>query len=266
MRTRRKTGGPRTSAPALRAIRPASVIPQASRSPAFSTLSGRELRFGKLNRIEAKEDHGGGGGPRHEAAVVAASRTRVTLYGLPAGSRQALLLSCCLIGRFGGLVTNLTRELELAQVISGRTSRSIVRWWNANVRTLWSLHRSASFKPTCSGEPSRCDAWEVLNGKAEVAIGCGIDWRCTGRDRHGGSFAREAARTYGGQRHHAGESIPLYVVTSRTPCSTNLCHRAALYRLYGCDDHTFICTYREWKPIEIEGVDTLVLCTAIYLD
>lgn len=237
-------------------------------------VTGRELRFGRLDPASTpKKVMVVGGGPAGmKAAVIAAQRGhRVTLYEASGRLGGQALLAQLLPGRaeFGGLVTNLARELELAQVEvrkNVRVDRALVE--REKPDTVIVATGATPFTPDFAreGKLQVVDAWEVLQGKAETGNAVVvIDWRC---DWTGIGMAVRFARA--GCRVHLasngtmpGESIPLYVRDQSNAELQELGVTVLPYtRLFGCDDRTvYLQQTVSGKPIEVDGVDTLVLCT-----
>jgi 2,4-dienoyl-CoA reductase-like NADH-dependent reductase (Old Yellow Enzyme family)/thioredoxin reductase len=236
--------------------------------------TGRELRFGKLDPAsKPKRVMVVGGGPAGmKAAVIAAQRGhRVTLYEASGRLGGQALLAQLLPDRaeFGGLVTNLARELELAQVDvrkNIKVDRALIDREKPDVVVLATGARPFTPDFAREGTLKVVDAWEVLTGKAEVGNSVVvIDWRC---DWTGIGMAVRFARS--GCRVHLasngtmpGESIPLYVRDQSNAQLQELGVTVLPYtRLFGCDDRTvYLQQTVSGKPIEIDGVDTLVLCT-----
>ncbi len=91
-------------------------------------VSGRELRFGAMARAASPRKvmvAGGGPGGMKAAAVAAERGHRVTLFEAQRRLGGQALLAQMLPGRaeFGGIVTNLQRELQLAGVQVHRNAR-----------------------------------------------------------------------------------------------------------------------------------------------
>ncbi|WP_309083956.1 FAD-dependent oxidoreductase [Chelativorans sp.] len=237
-------------------------------------VTGRELIYGNMPRAqEPKRVMVVGGGPAGmKAAAVAAERGHdVTLF--EAGSRlggQALLAQL-LPDRmeFGGLVTNLERELAISQVRIRRNTavdRSVVDEHSPDAIIVATGARP--YHPPLEGGGSLkiVDAWDVLTGKADVAGSIVVaDWRC---DWIGIGMAVRFARN--GNRVQLavngtmpGETIPLYVRDQSNAELRRLGVKVIPYaRLYGYDDATvYLQDTVNDDPIILEEVDALVLCT-----
>ena len=235
--------------------------------------TGRELAYGTLRPVaRRKRVMVVGGGPAGmKAAVTAARRGHdVTLYEASAQPGGQALLAQLLPRRaeFGGIVTNLMREMELAQVGLRRGVRVDAALVAAERPDAVILATGAvphvPELPT-DGGVQVVTAWDVLRG--EVAAGARVvvaDWRC---DWIGPGVAERLARagssvTLAVNGLHAGEVLPLYV---RDDIAANL-HRLRVEvrpyaRLFGtAGDTVFLQHTPSGEAMEVEGVDTLVLC------
>ncbi|CAD6558196.1 Metal reductase [Paraburkholderia hiiakae] len=235
--------------------------------------TGRELTYAEMKPAARprKVVVVGGGPAGMKAAATAAKRGHdVTLY--EAGSQlggQALLAQ--LLPRrseFGGIATNLARELELsgARVVKNtRVDAALIRDLRPDVVIL--ATGAAPYVPAfeSDGGVQVVNAWQVLRGEAKVgARALVVDWRS---DWVGPGVAELLARAGTAVQlavngTHAGETLPLYV---RDDIAAEL-HRRQIpvtpyARLYGCDgDTVFMQHSTSEEPIVFEGVDTLVLC------
>lgn len=235
--------------------------------------TGRELVFSTVQpTAKRKRIMIAGGGPAGmKAAAVAAERGHeVTLYEASLQLGGQVLLAQLLPRRseFGGVSTNLQREMELAGV-------RVVR--NARVdRTLVERERPDLVIVATGAEPywpaferggdlQVVDAWQVLRDEVELGRSVVVvDWRC---DWIGPGIAERLVRA-GHQVQlavngtHCGENLPLYV---RDQLAGEL-HRLSIpitpyARLYGCDDNTVYMQHTaSGDPIMFEDIDTLVLC------
>jgi 2,4-dienoyl-CoA reductase-like NADH-dependent reductase (Old Yellow Enzyme family) len=235
--------------------------------------TGREIIFKSLKLAsQSKRVMVVGGGPAGmKAAVTAAARGHeVTLFEAEERLGGQALLAQLLPGRaeFGGLVTNLLRELELSQVQirkGVRVDRSLIEQLDPDAIIVATGARP--FKPDLvqEGEIQVVDAWEVLQG--EVAVGTSVlvaDWRS---DWVGIGLAEHLARKGCSVRlavtaTMAGETIPSYVRDHSIATLHRLSVQIIPYaRLYGCDtDTVYLQHTASGEPMVIEGVDTLVLC------
>lgn len=235
--------------------------------------TGREIVFRNLKPAShSKRVMVVGGGPAGmKAAVTAASRGHeVTLFEAQERLGGQALLAQLLPGRaeFGGLVTNLLRELELSQVKirkGVRVDRKLIEQLDPDAIIVATGARP--FRPDFvqEGDIQVVTAWEVL--QREVAVGTSIlvaDWRC---DWIGLGLAEQLARNGCSVRlavtgTMAGETIPSYVRDHSIAALHRLGVPIIPYtRLYGCDtDTVYLQHTASGEPIVIEGVDTLVLC------
>jgi 2,4-dienoyl-CoA reductase-like NADH-dependent reductase (Old Yellow Enzyme family) len=235
--------------------------------------TGRELTYGEMRPAARRRKVVvvGGGPAGMKAAATAAQRGHdVTLY--EAGSQlggQALLAQ--LLPRrseFGGIATNLARELELsgARVVRNtRVDLSLIRDQRPDAVILATGATPYLPEFESDGGVNVVNAWQVLRGEAKVgARALVVDWRC---DWVGPGVAELLARSGTSVRlavngTHAGEVLPLYV---RDDIAAEL-HRRQIpvttyTRLYGSDgDTVFMQHTTSDEPIIFEGVDTLVLC------
>ena len=233
--------------------------------------TGRELEFG--TRIPATRPRGivvAGGGPGGmKAAAVAAERGhRVTLYEASPNLGGQANLAQLLPGRaeFGGLVTNLRREMELAgvDVVTGtRVGRRSIEEMQPDAVVIATGATPYTPPLDSSEEAHVVNAWQVLRGEANVGSDVVVaDWR---GDWIGLGLAEKLARD--GCRVRlavngivAGQMIQPYV---RDKWLGDL-HRLGVEiipyaRLYGADgDTVYLQHTASGEPILCEGADTLV--------
>jgi 2,4-dienoyl-CoA reductase-like NADH-dependent reductase (Old Yellow Enzyme family)/thioredoxin reductase len=237
-------------------------------------VSGRELRFGSLSPASSRKKVMivGGGPAGMKAAVIAAERGHdVTLYEAERRLGGQTLLAQLLPGRaeFGGLVTNLTRELELAgvQVHKGRrVDRAMIA--AAAPHALIIATGARPYRPDFPHEGALqiVDSWQVLRdeqtiGQSVVVIDWRADWIGIGIAEHLAQQGRSVRLAVSGIA--AGETLPLYV---RDHSAANL-HKLGVkvlpyMRLYGSDgDSVYLQHVSGGDAVIIDKVDALVLCT-----
>ena len=235
--------------------------------------AGRELAFGR--RIPAAEPRAigvvGGGPAGMKAAAVAAERGhRVTLYEKAAQVGGQALLAARLPQReeFGGIVTNLEREMRAA----GVDIRTGVEMTSASIRAadpdvVIIATGAVSHMPDLeiSGGASIFDAWQVIKDEVECGDSVVIaDWR---GDLIGLGLALKLVQT--GRRvrlatvaNCAGVSVQYYV---RDPLIGELSRLGVEFthyaRLTGADEDTAYFQHASGgHVIEFHDTDTLVVC------
>lgn len=235
--------------------------------------TGRELKFGTLTpaaRPKSVMVVGGGPAGLKAAAIAAARGHRVTLYEAAnqLGGQALLAQQLPRRAEFGGIVTNLSREVELANVRvqrGVRVDRALVEAERPDVVILATGARPYRPELPLDDSIQVVDAWQVL--RREVKTGgrvVVVDWRC---DWIGPGIA-ELLTNEGCSVElavngtHPGELLPLYV---RDNIAAELDHigvRVTPYaRLYGCDGGTVYMQHTTSdRPILFEDVETLVLC------
>ena len=238
-------------------------------------VSGRELRFGSLSpAARRKKVMVIGGGPAGmKAAAIAAERGHhTTLFEMERRLGGQALLAQMLPGRaeFGGLITNLQRELELAGVQIHRGARVDAARIVAEAPDVVLIATGAKpYRPEFSHEGALqiLDAWQVLRGEG-TAIGQSvliIDWRSDwigiGIAEHLAQQGRSVRLAVSGPA--AGESLPLYVRDHSAAGLHKLGVKVLTYmRLYGSDsDSVYLQHVASGEAVVIDKVDTLVLCT-----
>jgi len=235
--------------------------------------TGRELRYGS-RRLAARKRRvlvaGGGPGGMKAAAVAAERGHEVKLY--EAGTRlggQALLAQL-LPGRaeFGGIVTNLQREIELAGVeviIGAAVDKDLVAEVAPDAVVVATGGQPRWPEVEGIDEAHVVDAWQILKDQANVGGSVVVaDWRC---DWVGLGIAEKLARNGCHVRLAvnglmAGQHIPNYVRDSWVGILHKLGVEIVPYaRLFGVDRETVYCQHTaSGDPLIFEGTDTLVLC------
>ena len=235
--------------------------------------TGRELRFGSLApAARAKKVMVVGGGPAGiKAAITAAKRGHaVTLYEAEAqlGGQARLAQLLPRRAEFGGIITNLARELALngVRVQRGlRVDRALVAAEapDSVILATGALPHVPDLPD--DGSVPVVTAWQILEGAVTPGRRVVVaDWRS---DWIGPGIA-ERLVTAGSRvdlavsAPHPGEMLPLYV---RDDIAAQL-HRLGVAihpyaRLYGVDGGTvYLQHIASHEPILIEDADMVVLC------
>ncbi|MGD9744120.1 MAG: FAD-dependent oxidoreductase [Hyphomicrobium sp.] len=234
--------------------------------------TGRELLFAEPRPKAAHRRRiliaGGGPGGMKAAAVAAERGHDVTLHEATERLGGQALLAQALPGRaeFGGIVTNLAREMELAGVKvvkRSKVDRALVERERPDVVVVATGARP--YQPEIEGAETAhlVTAWQVLKGEANVGASVAIaDWRC---DWIGLGLAEKLARDGCRVRLlvdglHAGQRLPFYVRDSWNGILNKLGVEVTPYaRLYGVDGTTAYFQHAtSAEPILLEGVDTVV--------
>lgn len=234
--------------------------------------TGRELTYGKKVRtLTARKVLVAGGGPAgmKAAAVLAQRGHDVTLYESESRLGGQANLAQLLPGRseFGGIVTNLAREMELAGVTVRRNTRVskklvVEAQAFATVIATGAKPRRQAFEGADSMHV--VDAWQVLSGKANVGSSVLItDWRA---DWIGMGVAEKLARDGCKVRLcvngvMAGELVPYYVRDNQVGELHKLGVEIITYaRLFGAGENTVYLQHTaNGEPMIYENIDTLVL-------
>lgn len=237
-------------------------------------VSGRELRFGTLPPVARRKRVMivGGGPAGMKAAAIAAERGHeVALYEAERRLGGQALLAQMLPGRaeFGGIITNLQREMELAGVRvhkNTRVDRAIIAAATPDVVLL--ATGAVPYRPEFPQEGALqiVDAWAVLRGEATlgqsvVVIDWRADWIGIGIAEHLALQGRSVRLAVSGVA--AGETLPFYVRDHAVATLHKLGVKVLTYmRLYGSDsDSVFLQHVSSGEAVVIDKVDTLVLCT-----
>ena len=233
--------------------------------------TGRELEFGNLvQTISPKRIVVAGGGPAGmKAACVAAARGHeVTLYETARTLGGQVNLAQLLPGRaeFGGVTTNLKRELENAGVaihLNMPVTPELVKDKSPDAVIIATGAVPYSTKIEGAEEAHVVTAWQVLQGKANIGARAVIaDWRC---DWVGLGLAERLAREGCNVRLAvngmvAGQTIPQY---ARDVWLGTL-HKLGVeiiphVRLFGIDGkHAYFQHTLSGEPVVLDAVDTLV--------
>ncbi|MEZ5775144.1 MAG: FAD-dependent oxidoreductase [Hyphomicrobiaceae bacterium] len=235
-------------------------------------LTGREARLGPpAKATRARRVLVAGGGPAGmKAAAVAAERGHhvVLCEAAPRLGGQVLLAERLPErAEFGGLATNLARELATAGVdVRLRTpvTRALVEAEAPDVVVVATGARPYSPEIEGREEAHMVDAWSVLQANANPGTRVLIaDWRC---DWVGMGLAEKLAR----DGHHvrlavngvsAGQNLQIYLRDHWVGKLARLGVEVIPYaRLYGADRDTAYLTHIvTGDPIVAEAVDTVVL-------
>ncbi len=236
--------------------------PATGRERALSTMPGITRR----RRIVVA-----GGGPAGMRAAVTAANRGHDVVLCEASSRLGgqANLAAMLPERaeFGGLITNLERELSLANVDVRRNTRvdaNLVKSLGAEAVIVATGARPA--RPVIEGaeDGHLVEAWDVLEARANPGQRVLVaDWRC---DWVGMGLAEKLAR----DGHHvrlavngtnAGQNLQMYMRDHWIGKLNDLGVEVIPYsRIYGVDgDTAYLMHIVTHKPIVCEGVDTVVL-------
>jgi pyruvate/2-oxoglutarate dehydrogenase complex dihydrolipoamide dehydrogenase (E3) component len=204
--------------------------------------------------------------------VIAAQRGhQVALFEAERRLGGQSLLAQLLPGRaeFGGLVTNLQRELELAGVQIHRHTRVDRARILAEAPDVVLIATGATpYRPEFPQEGALqiVDAWQVLRGEhsigqSVVVIDWRADWIGIGIAEHLAQSGRSVRLAVSGIA--AGETLPLYVRDDSAATLHKLGVKVLTYmRLYGSDaDSVYLQHVASGEAVVIDKVDTLVLCT-----
>jgi 2,4-dienoyl-CoA reductase-like NADH-dependent reductase (Old Yellow Enzyme family)/thioredoxin reductase len=236
--------------------------------------SGRELRFGTLSPASRRKRVlvVGGGPAGMKAAAIAAERGhQTTLFEAERRLGGQALLAQMLPGRaeFGGLITNLQRELELVSVQVHKSTRVDRAKILAEAPDVVLIATGATpYRPDFAQEGALqvLDAWQVLRGQGTVGqsvvvIDWRADWIGIGIAEHLAQQGRSVRLAVTGIA--AGESLPMYVRDTSAAGLHKLGVKVLPYmRLYGSDsDSVYLQHVSSGEAVVIDKVDTLVLCT-----
>jgi len=234
--------------------------------------TGRETAYGEPTPASNPKRilvAGGGPGGMKAAAVAAGRGHHVVLCETASRLGGQALLAQLLPGRaeFGGIVTNLQREIELAGVevrLSAKVDRAMVEAgeFDAVIVATGGKPRVPSLEGLDEGHA--VTAWDVLSGEANVGSSVLIaDWRC---DWIGFGIAEKLALDGCRVRlavngTQPGEAVMPYIRDHAAGRLFSLGVEVLPYaRLFGLDaDSVYLEHTMAREPIVCEGVDTLVL-------
>ena len=234
--------------------------------------TGRERTYGKRRPVERVKKvlvAGGGPGGMKAAAVAAERGHEVTLCERESrlGGQANLAQLLPQRAEFGGIVTNLARELELAGVVvecNTPVTPTLVEERNPDVVVV--ATGASPYRPDIPGQEEGhvVDAWQVLRGEANVGARVVIaDWR---RDWVGLGLAEKLARDGCQVRlavngMGAGEALQMYTRHKWVGDLQALGVEVIPYvRLYGMDtDSVYLQHITNGNAVVCDEVDTLVL-------
>ncbi len=211
---------------------------------------------------------GGGPGGMKAAAVAAVRGHDVTLFeaGVQLGGQALLAQLLPSRAEFGGIVTNLTRELELAGVTvrrNTRVDRTLVQTEKPDVVVIATGAEPAATEIEGQDEAHVVNAWQVLKGEVNVGQSVMVaDFRC---DWIGLGLAEKLALdgcqvqlAFNGSQ--LGENLMQYLRDHAAGRMFDLGVTLHSYaRVFGVDsDAVYLEHVMAQKPIVCEGVDTLV--------
>jgi len=235
--------------------------------------SGREIAYASLPEAETPKRVmvvGGGPGGMKAAAVAAARGHSVSIFEQEKqfGGQARLAQLLPHRAEFGGIITNLVREMELAGVkmVTGTSvDRHVIEQENPD--TVIIATGATPRWPSFDGQDEAhvVDAWQILNN--EVNVGGSVvvaDWRA---DWVGIGIAEKLAEEGCRVRlavngYMPGQTIQMYV----RDASVGRLHKLGVemipyVRLFGADsDSVYLQHITSGEPVICEDVDTLVLC------
>jgi 2,4-dienoyl-CoA reductase-like NADH-dependent reductase (Old Yellow Enzyme family)/ribulose 1,5-bisphosphate synthetase/thiazole synthase len=235
--------------------------------------SGRELTLGSYGKAdEAKTVLVAGGGPAGmKAAAVAAARGHKVILCEASGQLggQAVLASKVPErAEFGGIVTNLTREMELAGVeirLKTPVTRAFVEALSPDAIVIATGATARMPLPERIEGIDHVTANSVIEGKAKVGqrvliadLTC--DWVGIGTALQLAGNGHDVTLAVVGVQ--PGEAIPSYVRDKAAArlfeANVNIVNYA---RLFGADGGTVYLEHvSAMKPIIVNDIDTLVIC------
>ena len=237
-------------------------------------VSGRELELGKLKPAKFARNVwviGGGPSGMKAAAIASARGHMVTLFEKTKQLGGQAILAQALPGRaeFGGVITNLKRELEIADVkvvMSTEVTSEQINSSRPDVVILATGARAALPEADIDGAHI-VDSWSVIRGDINVGSRVVIaDWAC---DWSGLGIAEKLARDGCHVRLMAGGIVPGESIQGivRDHWVGEL-HKLGVMitpyaRFIGADSDTaYFQHMTSGEPIICDGVDTIVSCFA----
>ena len=236
-------------------------------------VSGREVKLSEPPVISSKRRVmvvGGGPGGMKAAAEAAARGHDVTLFerDVQLGGQARLAQLLPHRAEFGGIITNLAREMELAGVdirkgtaVDETTLRDFAP--DSVIIATGATPRWPEFEGRDVAHV--VDAWQVLQGQANVGKSVVVaDWRA---DWIGIGVAELLAQNGHSVKlavngYMPGQTIQMYVRDASIGRLHQLGVEMVPYvRLFGADeDSVYLQHIMNNDPVICEGVDTLVLC------
>ncbi|TPN81136.1 FAD-dependent oxidoreductase [Mesorhizobium sp. CU2] len=219
-----------------------------------------------------------GGGPAGmKAAVVAAARGHDVILceaGGQLGGQANLAAKIPGRSEFGGIVTNLSREVQLAGIevrMRTRVTRNLLESMAVDALVIATGGKPAAFDPTRFEGMTTIVAADVLSGAVKagqrvVVADSMCDWVGIGVSLQLASEGHEVTLAITGVQ--PGEMVPLYVRDEAAGRLFDAGVRVVNYaRLYGADeDNVYFEHIMAMKPLVLEGIDTLVLCDGARAD
>ena len=235
--------------------------------------TGRELKYGVLAPAQRSKKVlvvGGGPAGMKAAAVAAARGHQVSLFeaSTQLGGQALLAQQLPRRAEFAGIVTNLSMEIERAQVRVGKGVRvDQARVESERPDAVVLATGAVPYIPEMpdDGSVQIVNAWELLTKRKATGSRVVVaDWRC---DWIGPGIAemlvgQGCSVELAVNGTHPGELLPLYVRDNVAAELHKIGVRVTPYaRLYGCDSGTVYMQHSvSEEPILFQDVDTLVLC------